>query len=75
MSNSSNIQQKITHSRSKSSINMDIDVLDDVSSEDEVFKPITEIMKHIIESENENENVNVNERENANENISKECEA
>lgn len=73
MSNSSNIQQKITHSRSKSSINMDIDVLDDVSSEDEAFKPITEIMKHIIE--NENKDMNVNERENANENISKECEA
>lgn len=73
MNNSSNIQQKITHSRSKSSINMDIDVLDDVSSEDETFKPITEIMKHIIE--NENKDMNVNERENANENISKECEA
>ena len=69
MNNSSNIQQKITHSRSKSSINMDIDVLDDVSSEDEAF---TEIMKHIIE--NENKDVNVNERENVNENISKECE-
>lgn len=72
MNNDSNIQQKITHSRSKSSINMDIDVLDDVSSEDEAFKPITEIMKHIIE--NENKDVNVNECENVNENISKECE-
>lgn len=61
MSNSSNIQQKITHSRSKSSINMDIDVLDDVSSEDETFKPITEIMKHIIE--NDHENVNDNGKE------------
>ena len=72
MSNNSNIQQKITHSRSKSSINMDSDVLDDVSSEDEVFKPMTEIIKHIID--NENKDVNVNEHENANENISKECE-
>ena len=55
MNNDSNIQQKITHSRSKSSINMDIDVLDDVSSEDEAFKPITEIMKHIINNENQND--------------------
>lgn len=55
MNNDSNIQRKITHSRSKSSISMDIDILNDVSSEDEVFKPITEIMKHIINNENQND--------------------
>lgn len=55
MNNDSNIQRKITHSRSKSSISMDIDILDDVSSEDEAFKPITEIMKHIINNENLND--------------------
>lgn len=55
MNNDSNIQRKITHSRSKSSISMDIDILNDVSSEDEAFKPITEIMKHIINNDNQND--------------------
>ena len=57
MNNDSNIQRKITHSRSKSSISMDVDILDDVSSEDEAFKPITEIMKHIINNENQDDKV------------------
>lgn len=69
MNNSSNIQQKITHSRSKSSISMDVEILEDVSSEDEVFKPITEIMKHIIDNDHDNENVSVNMNMNG-----KECE-
>ena len=34
---------------------MDVDILDDVSSEDEAFKPITEIMKHIINNENQDD--------------------